>query len=120
MVVAIDAKHPGKLRVSDRAYDRTVAGIVSGANGINAGLTLGQQDSIADGTHPVALTGRVYARADISGGRIEPGDMLTTSDNRGHLMKVTDFPRAQGAILGKAMTALTEDTGMVLVLVNLQ
>jgi hypothetical protein len=35
-------------------------------------------------------------------------------------MKVTDHVRAQGAILGKAMSALSEGNGMVLVLVTLQ
>ena len=120
MVVAIDADHPGQLRMADSAYDRAVAGIISGANGINAGLTLNQQGSIADGSHPVALTGRVYAWADASSGRIEPGDLLTTSDSPGHLMRVDDHPRAQGAILGKAMTRLDEGKGMVLVLVSLQ
>jgi len=35
-------------------------------------------------------------------------------------MKVTDHARAQGAILGKAMTGLSDGNGMVLVLVTLQ
>jgi hypothetical protein len=35
-------------------------------------------------------------------------------------MKVTDFARAQGAIVGKAMSSLFEGRGLVLVLVNLQ
>jgi hypothetical protein len=62
----------------------------------------------------------VYCWCDASGGAIEPGDMLTTSDTPGHAMKVTDYPRAQGAIIGKAMTSLEEGRGLVLVLVNLQ
>jgi hypothetical protein len=35
-------------------------------------------------------------------------------------MKVTDHARAQGAIIGKAMSSLKEGKGMVLVLVSLQ
>jgi len=35
-------------------------------------------------------------------------------------MKVTDHARAQGAVLGKAMTGLKEGSGLVLVLVTLQ
>jgi hypothetical protein len=35
-------------------------------------------------------------------------------------MKVTDHAKAQGAIIGKAMTALAEGRGLVLVLVTLQ
>ena len=47
--------------------------------------------------------------------------MLTTSERQGHAMAVTDFERAHGAVIGKAMTSLDQgQTGMVLVLVNLQ
>jgi hypothetical protein len=62
----------------------------------------------------------VFVRADASNGAIEPGDLLTSSSIPGHAMKVTDHAKAQGAILGKAMTGLSEGKGMVLVLVTLQ
>jgi hypothetical protein len=120
MVVAIDPGQPGHLRIADTAYDHTVAGIISGANGINPGLTMKQEGTAADGKHPVALTGRVYCLVDASYGAIEPGDLLTTSDTPGHAMKVTDHAMAQGAIIGKAMTELKEGKGLVLVLVTLQ
>ena len=120
MVVAIDPEHAGQLRVSGRAYDRTVAGCVSGANGINPGLTMQQQGSVAEGSLPVALSGRVYCWADATSGPIEPGDLLTTADTPGHAMRVADYAQAQGAILGKAMSALAEGRGLVLVLVALQ
>lgn len=120
MVVAIDAEHPGQLRIADKAYDRTVAGIISGANGVDPGLTMSQEGTVADGSLPVALTGRVYVWADASNGLIEPGDLLTTSDIPGHAMKVTDYSKAHGAILGKAMSSLEQGQGLVLVLVTLQ
>jgi hypothetical protein len=120
MVVAIDPGHPGKLCIASGAYNRCVAGVISGAGGIAPGLQMGQKGSVADGDHPVALTGRVYVWADASSGAIQPGDLLTTSDVPGHAMKVGDGDRAQGAILGKAMTALDEGRGLVLVLVTLQ
>jgi len=120
MVVAIDPERPGHLRMADKAYDRTVAGIISGANGITPGLTMKQEGTVADGAHPVALTGRVYCWADASNGPIKPGDLLTTSDTPGHAMKVTDHAKAQGAIIGKAMTGLERGKGLVLVLVTLQ
>lgn len=118
-VVVIDEDNPGRLKLSDRAYDTRVAGIVSGANGINPGLALHQQ-GVLEGGRNVALTGRVYALADANDTPIKPGDLLTTSDTPGHVMKVTDRGRGSGAILGKAMTALKEGKGMVLVLVSLQ
>jgi hypothetical protein len=118
-VVVIDEQHPGQLKLSDRPYDTRVAGIVSGANGINPGLALHQEGALADGQN-VALSGRVYVLADASGSPITPGDLLTTSESPGYAMKVTDHARAQGAILGKAMTGLKEGKGVVLVLVTLQ
>jgi hypothetical protein len=51
---------------------------------------------------------------------IKPGDLLTTSDTPGHAMRVADHARAQGAVIGKAMSVLKEGKGMVLVLVTLQ
>ncbi len=45
---------------------------------------------------------------------------LATSSTPGRAMKVSDHLKAQGAILGKAMSTLKEGQGMVLVLVTLQ
>ncbi|MFI5252252.1 MAG: hypothetical protein ACHQQQ_07485 [Bacteroidota bacterium] len=118
-VVIIDDQNPGNLKLSSRAYDQRVAGIVSGANGITPGIALRQDGALAGGKN-VALTGRVYVLADDSNGPIVPGDLLTTSDIPGHAMKVTDHVRAQGAVIGKAMSELKEGNGMVLVLVSLQ
>jgi hypothetical protein len=118
-VVIIDEEHPGALKRSTQAYDTRVAGIVSGANGINPAISLRQEGSLDRGEN-VALTGRVYVLADATEGAIKPGDLLTTSDTPGHAMKVADHSRAQGAILGKAMTGLKDGKGMVLVLVTLQ
>jgi hypothetical protein len=120
MLVAIDPEQSGELRLSTRAYDRTVAGIISGAGGVKTGMTLQQKGSIADGDHPVALTGRVWCYVDADAGPVTPGDLLTTSNVPGHAMKVTDHVQAQGAIVGKAMTRLEHGRGLVLVLVSLQ
>jgi hypothetical protein len=118
-VMVIDAANPGRLKMSGRSYDTGVAGIVSGAGGVKPGITL-QQEGVLEGSSLVAIAGRVYCKADARGGPIQPGDLLTTSDVKGHAMKATDRERSHGAIIGKAMTALTEGTGLVLVLVNLQ
>jgi hypothetical protein len=118
-VVVIDDENPGRLKLSDRAYDSRVAGIVSGANGINPGIAL-HQDGALEGGQNVALSGRVYVLVDASSGAIKPGDLLTTSDTPGHAMKVSDHTRTQGAVLGKAMSSLRQGKGLVLVLVTLQ
>lgn len=121
MVVSIDPTSVGSLRVSDKAYDRMVAGIVSGANGVNTGLTLTQEGSIADGDMPIAKVGRVWCLVDAdAAGEITAGDLLTTSATPGHAQKVEDYGRSQGAIIGKAMSSLKSGRGYVLVLVGLQ
>ncbi len=95
MVVAIDPDHPGNLRIAEKAYDCTVAGVISGAGGIESGMLMGQSGTAADGKYPVALTGRVYCKADATYGQIQPGDLLTTSDTPGHSMRVNDYEKAQ-------------------------
>lgn len=118
-VVVIDEENPGHLKLAAQAYDQRVAGIISGANGVKPGIALHQEGALEGGQN-VALTGRVYVRADASTGPIKPGDLLTTSDTPGHAMKVGDHAKSQGAILGKAMTGLKSGQGLVLVLVTLQ
>ncbi len=119
MVVAIDPDHPGQLCLARGVYNRRVAGVVSGANGLPAGAILGHLEGAGDAP-PIALSGRVWVYADATQTPIEPGDLLTTSDTAGHAMKVTDHTRAPGAVLGKAMSALKDGKGLVLVLVSLQ
>ncbi len=118
-VVVIDADNPGRLRLSTRACDPAVAGIVSGAGGVQPGLRL-HQEGVMEGDHHVALSGRVYVKADADSGPIRPGDLLTTADRAGHAMKVAHPSEAAGAILGKAMSRLDRGQGLVLVLVSLQ
>ena len=118
-VVVIDPANPGMLVTSAGAYDKKVAGVVSGANGVNPGIRMGQEGEL-DGDTLVAMTGRVWVKATAEGGAIEPGDLLTTAELAGHAMLAADSERANGAVIGKAMTGLEDGTGMVLVLVNLQ
>lgn len=119
MVVAIDREHAGKLCLARSAYDRAVAGVVSGANDFAAGAILGNLPG-HESAPAIALTGRVYVWCDATSGPIEPGDLLTSSDTPGHAMRATDRDRAHGAVVGKAMTRLAGGKGLVLVLVNLQ
>lgn len=118
-VLAIDPAAPGKLRVASGAYDPRVAGVVSGAGGVHPGIELAQAGKL-EGDTPVAISGRVYVRCTDENGPIEPGDLVTTSSIPGHAMRATDRERAFGAVLGKALGRLNAETGLVLVLVNLQ
>jgi len=120
MAVVIDPNNPGELRLSDSANDRLVAGCISGANGLDAGVILYQELGEQEDAFPVALSGRVYCWADASYGVIQPGDLLTTSDTPGHLMAVQEYDQAHGAIVGKAMQSLETGQGLILILVTLQ
>ena len=116
-VLIIDPDTPGKLTISDTPYDTKVAGIVAGAKGQGSGVRLGADQFDFD----VALAGRVYCNVDATEAGVEPGDLLTTPAIPGYAMKATDYERAQGAILGKAMERLEEgEKGQILVLVTLQ
>jgi len=118
-VVSIDSDNPGKLRLSRGAYNRRVAGVVSGAKNLSPGMVL-PNISGAKKSVPVALSGRVWVYCDATRNSIRPGDLLTTSSTPGYAMKVTNYFKAQGAIIGKAMTSLKSGRGLVLVLVSLQ
>ncbi len=116
-VLVIDEVNPGRLRLSDSAYDTKVAGIVAGASELGSGVRLG----VGRFDHDVALAGRVYCNVDAMEHEVHPGDLLTTSDLPGFAMKARDGQRRQGAILGKAMQGLPKgERGRVLVLVTLQ
>lgn len=119
-VMEIDPENPGRLRISSEAYNRRVAGVVSGAGELPTGAVLGHLPGSENGP-PIALSGRVWVRCDAGRSAIDPGDLLTTADAAGMAMKVMEPDRAHGAVIGKAMTGLPRgETGLVLVLVNLQ
>jgi len=107
-----------QVQVSREAYDRRVAGVVSGAGSYRPGLIL---DRRADPTRrPLALTGKVWCRVDAQWGRVEIGDLLTTSPTPGHAMRADDPARAFGSVIGKALRPLTTGRGLIPVLIALQ
>jgi hypothetical protein len=119
LVVAIDARHTGKLTLARGAYNRRVAGVISGAKNLSPGMVLPDLTA-SEKSQPIALSGRVWVYCDATNHPIKPGDLLTSSETPGHAMKVRNYTKAQGAIIGKAMTGLRAGKGLVLVLVSLQ
>jgi hypothetical protein len=115
MVIGDDAR----LVESHRAYDKRVAGIVSGAGDYKPGIVLGKKSSRKDRV-PLALIGKVFCKADATYAPIEVGDLLTTSDTEGHAMKAEDPSRAFGTVVGKALAPLREGRGLLPILVALQ
>jgi len=109
----------GTLLQSQHAYDKRVAGVVSGAGDYKTGLILDKQQSQSNRT-PVALLGKVYCKVDASEAAIEVGDLLTTSHKPGCAMKADDPLKAFGAVIGKALRPLKAGRGMVPILIALQ
>jgi len=109
----------GALDVSSHAYDKKVAGVISGAGSYRPAVILDKQSS-DEGRPPVALFGKVYCKVDAQYAAIEVGDLLTTSDTAGHAMKACDAGRAFGAVIGKALGGLTDGRGLIPILISLQ
>ncbi len=119
MVVCLDSENEGQLKRSTTKYDKSVVGIISGANGIDTGLMMSDTGTIADGDIPVALVGRTYVKTNVEGGEIQIGDLITSSSEKGIAMRAKNKRKTRGAVIGKAMTKADEN-GFVLVLINLQ
>jgi hypothetical protein len=109
----------GGVRVSDRPYDRRVAGVVSGAGDYKPAIIL-DHSAARENRRPLALMGKVFCMVDASEAPISIGDLMTTSSTPGHAMKALDSTRAFGAVIGKALRALNDGCGLVPILVALQ
>jgi hypothetical protein len=117
--VMVLGEEGGALQQSRQAYDKRVAGVVSGAGGYKPGIVLDKQDTQANRV-PLALLGKVYCKVDATYGPIEVGDLLTTSDRPGHAMKAADPLKAFGSIIGKALRPFKEGQGLIPILIALQ
>lgn len=118
-VVVLNPDVENEVTASSRAYDTTVAGVVSSQPGIILGVRGHNKEQIA-------TTGRVRVRVDATNAPIRVGDLLVSSDKRGVAMKSQpiDFngrPMHQpGTIIGKALQPLASGEGEILVLLSLQ
>ncbi len=109
----------GTIEPCERAYDKRVVGVVSGAGTLRPAITLGAQADAAPAAG-IALVGTAYCFVDASRAPIEIGDPLTSSDRRGHAMKATDASRCFGTVIGKALAPLANGCGLIPMVVALQ
>lgn len=108
----------GRVRPCNTCYDKRVAGIVSGANKVSAGLVLGEDfSSTSDEDILIAMSGTSYCKVDANFGSIDVGDLITTSSTSGYGMKLTDSSKALGTIVGKSIGKLNSGLGLVPVLI---
>jgi hypothetical protein len=109
----------GALQVSQQAYDKKVAGVISGAGAYKPAITLDKQQ-VQGNRMPIALLGKVYCKVDAQYASIEVGDLLTTSPTPGHGMKAVDPLKAFGSVIGKALRPLGAGQGLIPILIALQ
>jgi hypothetical protein len=109
----------GKLHISTQAYDRRVAGVVSGAGPNKPGLVLDRQRSARDRL-PISLVGKAFCKVDAQYAPVAVGDLLTSSSTPGHAMRAEDPLKAFGAVIGKALRPLQVGQGMIPILIALQ
>ena len=109
----------GLLHQSTEAYDKKVAGVVSGAGNFKPGLILDKKSEQTN-RMPIALMGKVYCKVDAQYAPIEVGDLLTTSPTPGHAMKAIDSTKAFGTVIGKALMSLDAGKGLISIMVALQ
>jgi hypothetical protein len=109
----------GTLFESQQAYDKRVAGVISGAGDYKPGIILDKRQTEGN-RQPIALMGKVFCKVDAQFGAIEVGDLLTTSPTPGHAMKTNDPLKAFGAVIGKALRPLKEGQGLIPILIALQ
>ena len=113
----------GALHPSSTAYDKRVAGVLSGAGSFRPGIVLDRQSAPRPGDPhrmPIALLGKVYCLIDANYASVEAGDLLTSSPTSGHAMKAADPTLAFGAVIGKALLPIRDGQGLVPILVTLQ
>jgi hypothetical protein len=109
----------GALSESQCAYDKRVAGVISGAGDYKPGIVLDTEHSSGN-RQPVALMGKVFCKVDAQFGAIAVGDLLTTSTTPGHAMKTSDPFKAFGTVIGKALRPLPSGQGLIPILIALQ
>ena len=118
-VVVLDSTRSNQVVAATRAYDSSVAGVISA----QPGLALGEA---GEGRVLVATTGRVKVKVDATNGPIQIGDLLVTSDREGVAMKSVPVEiggvriHRPGTLIGKALEPLAKGTGEILALLSLQ
>ncbi|MFH1845947.1 MAG: hypothetical protein ABH869_00080, partial [Candidatus Omnitrophota bacterium] len=112
------ASTDNKLKASDKPYQETILGVVSGSPAILfEGSTLEiapTPGGFTEGTKPpVALAGRVPVKVTMENGSIKAGDYITSSSKPGYAMKAIK----SGMVIGIALEDLNEE-GKVMTFIN--
>jgi hypothetical protein len=112
-VLELDGSHPGTYRSSRTPCSTMVAGVVSTQPGITLGAgTVGPQQAL------LALSGIVPVKVTNEGGPIQPGDLLVSSSTPGYAMRWAGPEPCPCALVGKALEPMTDEQGVISVLLT--
>jgi len=109
----------GRLVPSDQAGQTSVVGVVSGAGSYQPGIVLDRQPGQGH-RRPIALVGKAYVKVTDEAGPVRIGDLLTPSSTPGHAMRVVDPAAAAGSVIGKAIAAHGQGSGLIPMVISLQ
>ena len=100
-------------------FDSRVMGVVAGAGHFKPAIVMDRRAPCSERV-PVTVFGKAYCKADADGSPINVGDLLTTGNTAGHLMKADARTITPGALVGKALAPLSHGQGLIPVFVNVR
>jgi len=112
-VLELDPINPQSYRRSTKACSSLLAGVASSIPGVILGVSESDQPKAL-----LALTGIVPVKVTNEGGPIQPGDLLVTSSTPGHAMRWAGPDPCPCSLVGKALEPMTEEFGVILVLLT--
>jgi len=112
-VLELDPDAFSTYRLSRTTCSSFVAGVVS----TEPGVVLGETETLGQRVL-LALIGIVPVKVTNEGGSIQPGDLLVTSSTPGHAMRWAGEGPCPCALVGKALEPMTDETGVILVLLT--
>jgi alpha-tubulin suppressor-like RCC1 family protein len=111
-VLELDRAHPGSYRLTQTPCSSAVAGVVS----TQPGVVLGGAGP--EGMALLALSGIVPVKVTNEGGPIQPGDLLVSSSTPGYAMRWAGPEPCPCALVGKALEPMTDERGVISVLLT--
>jgi hypothetical protein len=122
-VLEHDPANPLMYRKSSGRCSSLVAGVVSSKPGLVLGTDVRQLSPEALGTQDaghalLALVGIVPLKVTNEGGPIQPGDLLVSSSTPGYAMRWAGPDPCPCALVGKALEPMTDERGVISVLLT--
>jgi len=112
-VLELDPVNPQHYRLSTESCSELVAGVVSSIPGVVLGRAESDQPQAL-----LAIAGIVPVNVTDEGGAIQPGDLLVASYTPGYAMRWTGPGTCPCSLVGKALEPMTEEAGMIHVLLT--